>query len=223
MVQYLNLFSSTEFLIDCLKTMRNKDWLVTGDGQYQTCKAARAWDLLRENYRLYRFITEIEDAVDAAADESSCLPELRMIVRRLITNSYWVQTQYLEPCPKTGISVVLLYDELGFPFTVQTVTFAPGITSSIHNHGTWGVVAVLKGQEKNTFWKRSNDPKFKDKLEKVGEIILEPGDIISFTPDAIHSVEAIGDEPTVTFNLYGETKSKERFEFDLTTQTAKNF
>ena len=52
---------------------------------------------------------------------------------------------------------------------------------------------------------------------------MSPGDIISFVPGAIHCVEAVADEPTVTFNLYGETKSKERFEFDIVNHTARNF
>ncbi|MEH1871860.1 cupin [Nostoc sp.] len=203
--------------------MKGKDWLLTGDGQYQACKAVRSWDLLRENYRVYRFLTEVEDVLNSVDDQTSRLPEIRMLVRRLIVNSYWVRSQYLEPSPKTGTSVLLLYDELGFPLTVQVVTFAPGTRSTIHNHGTWGIVAVLKGQEKNTFWRRTPSPDFQDKIESTGEINLFPGDIISFTPDAIHSVEAMGDEPTVTFNIYGETDPSERFEFDSVKCSAKNF
>lgn len=202
---------------------KSRDWLLTGDGQCQPCKSVKDWELLRENYRLHRFLTELEDVINDVADESSRLPEIRLLVRRLITNSYWVQSQFPEPCPKTGTSVFLLYDELGFPLTVQTVTFTPGVVSSIHNHGTWGVVAVLKGKEKNTFWKRTNDSELKDKIEPVGDITLVAGDIISFTPDAIHSVEAMGDEPTVTFNIYGETHHSQRFEFDPINQIAKNF
>ena len=203
--------------------IQGKDWLVTGDGEYQPCKSVRAWDLLRDNYRLYRFLTEIEDVLNGVEDESSCLPKIRMLVRRLIVNSYWVQSQYSEPDHKTGNSVLLLYDELGFPLTVQTVTFAPGTRSTIHNHGTWGVVAVLKGQEKNTAWRRTPSPDFTDKIAPTGEITLFPGDIVSLTPDAIHSVEAVGEEPTVTFNVYGETDPQERFEFNSVTHTAKKF
>ncbi|BCL36568.1 cupin [Nostoc sp. MS1] len=203
--------------------MQGRDWLLTGDGQYQVCKSARSWDLLQENYRLYRFLTDMEDVLSGVSDESTRLPEIRMLVRRLIVNSYWVRSQYLEPSPTTGTSVVLLYDELGFPLTVQTVTFAPGTRSNIHNHGTWGVVAVLKGQEKNTVWRRTKTPDSQDKIEPTGEIILSPGDIISLTPDAIHSVQAIGDEPTVTFNIYGETDPKQRFEFNAVTHSVKKF
>jgi predicted metal-dependent enzyme (double-stranded beta helix superfamily) len=165
----------------------------------------------------------MEDVLNDAEDASTKLSDIRMLVRRLIVNSYWVQSRYLEPSPTTGTSVLLLYEELGFPFTVQTVTFAPGTKSPIHNHGTWGVVAVLKGQERNTFWQRTPHLDFQDKIERTGELTLFPGDIISFTPDAIHHVEAVGDEPTVTFNLYGETQMKERFEFDPVNHIAKNF
>jgi predicted metal-dependent enzyme (double-stranded beta helix superfamily) len=203
--------------------MQGRDLFIAENGQYQICKSARTWDLLRDNYRLYRFLTELEDVLNNVEDQSTRLPEIRMLVRRLIINSYWVQSQFLQPDLKTGISVLLLYNELGFPLTVQTVTFAPGTNSNIHNHGTWGVVAILKGQEKNTFWRRSSNPDFPDKIEKVGEINLSPGDIVSFTPQTIHQVQAIGEEPTVTFNIYGETNPKQRFEFDITNHSAKKF
>ena len=203
--------------------MQGQDLFVAENGQYQVCKSARSWDLLRDNYRLYRFLTEVEDILKNVEDESTRLPEIRMLVRRLIINSYWVQSQSLQPDLKTGISVLLLYDELGFPLTVQTVTFAPGTTSNIHNHGTWGIVAILKGQEKNTFWRRNPTDEFPDKIEKVGELNLQPGDLISFTPETIHQVQAVGNEPTVTFNIYGETDPKARFEFDVINHIAKNF
>ncbi|HCQ20906.1 MAG: cupin [Aphanizomenon sp.] len=203
--------------------MQGQDLFIAENGQYQICKSARTWDLLRDNYRLYRFLTELEDVLNNVEDQSTRLPEIRMLVRRLIINSYWVQSQFLQPDLKTGISVLLLYNELGFPLTVQTVTFAPGTNSNIHNHGTWGVVAILKGQEKNTFWRRSSNSDFPNKIEKVGEINLSPGDIVSFTPQTIHQVQAIGEEPTVTFNIYGETNPKQRLEFDITNHSAKKF
>ena len=45
---------------------------------------------------------------------------------------------------------------------------------------------------------------------------------ISFTGNAIHQVEAIGNEPTFTLNLYGETVSS-RFNFDPITYQAQKF
>lgn len=203
--------------------MKRRDLWVTDDGQWQVYKPAREWDLLRAPYRFHRFLTEVEDVLEAAIDETDCLPQLSLLVRRLITNSYWIQTQYAQPHPDTGTGVMMLYDEIGYPLTVQVTTWLPETTSSIHNHGTWGIVAVLKGAERNTLWKRTPNSNFPDWVEPTPQVILLPGDIISFTPGAIHSVTPVGDEPTVTFSMYGETHHSKRFEFDPVTHTAKNF
>ncbi|NJO72580.1 MAG: cupin [Leptolyngbyaceae cyanobacterium RM1_406_9] len=203
--------------------MKHRDLLITETGQWQVCKPSREWDLLRTPYRFHRFLTEVEDALESAIDEVDCLPQLRLLVRRLITNSYWIQTQYIDPAPETGSGVIMLYDEIGYPLTVQIATFSPGTRSSIHNHGNWGVVAILKGEEKNTFWRYIPNPQFSGWVEPVSEIILLPGDLISFTPDAIHCVEVVGDEPVVTFSIYGETHHSKRFKYDPIAHTAKNF
>jgi predicted metal-dependent enzyme (double-stranded beta helix superfamily) len=186
----------------------------------------RDWDLMRDRYYLHQFLSEIIEVIGEAKtelDEWDFLPQIRMRVRQLVTNSYYVQTQHLPPDPKTGFAILTLYDEIGYPLTIQNVTFAPGTLSPIHNHGSWGVVAVLKGQEKHTFWRRAGDPEFPDRIELVGERILKPGEIISFTPAAIHQVKAVGDEPAVTFHLYGDLQPRSRFEFEPETSTAKHF
>lgn len=36
-------------------------------------------------------------------------------------------------------------------------------------------------------------------------------------------IEVVGNEPTITFNLYGETHGGKRYKFDLDKQTAKHF
>ena len=202
--------------------MENRDFLVTGDGSWQVCQPPKQWDLLRTPYYLHRFLTEVEDALNQGYNEIGCLAALRFIVRRLITNSYWIRTQKPEPS-ETGIPAGMLYDELGYPLTVQTAIAQPGISSKIHNHGNWGIVAILEGEERNTLWRRVSDPQFPDRVEPVGDIILLPGDVISFTGNAIHSVKAVGDEPTFSFSIYGETYHSRRFEYDSNTHTAKNF
>ena len=41
--------------------MKHRDWFLAGDGQCKPCETVNEWKLLRENYRLYRFLTELED------------------------------------------------------------------------------------------------------------------------------------------------------------------
>jgi hypothetical protein len=47
--------------------MNNRDWLVREDGQCLPCKSAREWDLLKSEYRLHRFLTEIEDVINQSS------------------------------------------------------------------------------------------------------------------------------------------------------------
>lgn len=179
--------------------------------------------LSADPYRLFRFLTDLEDIVNSTPEDLERLRAIAPLVRNLLTSSYWLQLEYLEPNPQVGWSVKTLYKEPDYPLTVQTVAWLPGRSSKIHNHATWGVVALISGQEKNKFWRRSPTAEFPDRLEQVGEKILEPGEIITFMPDAIHSVEAMGDEPTISFNLYGKTNYPQRYQFDLDKHSASNF
>lgn len=208
--------------------MAKQDWLITNEGNCLAFKSPREWDLLSETnpYRLYRFLVELEDLINQTEirgeSEEALLHNIRPLVRKLILNVYWLKTNIPDISNDIGTSFSLLYDEPGFSLTIQTEIMLPQTSTSIHNHGTWGIVATLGGQQKNTFWRRSPTSDFPDKIEQVGEQIFSSGDIISLMTDTIHRVEAIGDEPTITLNLYGETLSK-RFNFDPITHQAKKF
>ncbi len=176
-----------------------------------------------EPYRLYRFLSDLDDVLASTPDDDRRIQRIFPMVRQLLTSSYWLQMEYDEPSPKLGWSVKMLYQEPDYPLTVQMVAWSPGKVSPIHNHATWGIVALISGEEKNRFWRRSPDARHPDRIEQVGEHTLVPGDIIGFMPGAIHSVEPSSDEPTITFNLYGVTDFSQRYEFDAVKHTAKNF
>ncbi len=200
----------------------SQDWLVTGEG---SCIALSLEELeLPESpYRLYRFLTEMEDILASVPDMSGRIRAIAPLVRKLLISSDWLQMEFTYPAADPGWSVRFLYREPNYPITIQMVAWLPGNQSPIHNHATWGLVALISGQEKNRLWKRSPTPDNPDRIECVGEQILNPGDIIGFLPEAIHSVEPLGDEPAITFNLYGITDFSQRLEFDPVHHTAKTF
>jgi predicted metal-dependent enzyme (double-stranded beta helix superfamily) len=210
--------------------VKSQNWLVTAGGD---CVALTLDELAlpEKPYRLYRFLTELEDILNTVADNCDRIRAIAPLVRKLLTSSYWLQMEFTDPPADPGWSVQFLYDEYEFPLTVQMVAWLPGHVSPIHNHSTWGIVALVSGQEKNQFWRRVSQgeapptptPEYPSRIEYVGEKILVPGEIIGFTPDAIHSLEVLGEEPAITFNLYGVTDYSQRFEFDPVTHTAKNF
>ena len=209
--------------------MPQQDWLLQDNGECLSFPSPRQWDLLTTTtpYRLHRFLTELDDVINEAEisqqAETEYLPILRRLTRKLLLNVYWISQSITTPSPETGTGFTLLYDELGFPFTLQTEIMKPGTSTTIHNHGTWGVVATLQGQQKNTLWKLAPTREYPQNIEKVGNQVFQTGDIISFTTEAIHSVEAVGNEPTVTLNLYGDTNASKRFKFDPETHKAYHF
>lgn len=195
--------------------MAEQDWLVTNEGHCLEIASSPQEGELARPYRLYRFLTDLEDILEQVADDQQRLHLICPLVRRLLNSSEWLHTNFSPPDPETGWSVVMLYDEPDFPLTVQTVVWSPGSVSPIHNHAAWGIVALINGQEKNTFWRRSPTPQQPDRVQPVGDHLLTPGDILCLMPDAVHQIEVVGDEPTVSFNLYGKTDYHRRFEFNL--------
>jgi predicted metal-dependent enzyme (double-stranded beta helix superfamily) len=201
-----------------------QDWLATEEGLCLPGLTEQQDDeASTKPYRLYRFLTDIEDIIEQEVDDRLRLQKICPLVRRLLNSCEWLQVNFIPPDPETGWSVQTLYDEPDFPITIQTVVWAPGTVSPIHNHATWGIVALLEGQEKNTFWQRSPTAKSPDRITTASDHLLTAGDILCFLPDAIHQIEAIGTEPTMSFNLYGETNYDQRFEFDVEQATAQIF
>lgn len=188
---------------------------------------------LRRPYRLYRFLSDLDDLVDSVKSDRDRLRIAAVLVRHLLTESSWIAEACPDPDPDLGWSVHFLYDEPGYPFTVQTVSWVPGEGSPVHNHATWSVVAIVgdeqSGQEENTFWTRGDkgDRKGHADVVQTGQQILNPGDILTLMPEAIHSVKAISStttpQPTRTFNVYGLTDMERRYEFDPVNQSCKNF
>ena len=202
--------------------MECQNWIVEDSAECQTF-FPEAYEPPLEPYRLYRFLTQLEDILAATPDDRQRLEAIMPRARALLESSYWLQMEFDRPQPNPGWSVKFLYRDNNFPLTVQMVAWLPGKPSPIHNHACWGTVAIISGEEKNRIYRRSPTAAHPDRIELVTEKVLVPGDIIGFTPEAIHSVEPLGNEPVISFNLYGVTDFERRFEFDPVAHTAKKF
>lgn len=77
----------------------------------------------------------------------------------------------------------------------------PGATDVPHEHGTWSVLIGLEGAGCNTVYEVLDT---RQRLVRaVARAIVAPGDIVVLDADAIHALDAHGDLPCVTLNLYG--------------------
>lgn len=140
-------------------------------------------------------------------------------------------SDFPPPAPGQGVGASTRYrlnpdDAPGVP-ALYLNSINPGKTTLPHNHTTWAAIVALSGQELNRVYRRSDDGSQEGRatLEQVREVVVQPGQSVSFLPDDIHSIHVTGDTPTLHFHLYGqplETLSG-RIGIDLATGQILNY
>ena len=77
----------------------------------------------------------------------------------------------------------------------------PGASDIPHEHGTWAVLVGLEGAGCNTIFEMVDIRQ--RHVRKLAQRIVTPGDIVVLEADAIHALDAHGNLPFVSLNLYG--------------------
>ncbi len=117
----------------------------------------------------------------------------------------------------------LYTDETGL--TLVRARFPPETSTPIHNHGTWGVVAVYAGKDRMQEYRRldSGEGEGHAEIAFSAEHILGPGDtaIIPHPPQDIHAQQGADGEVALEFVLFGKNAMEiPRLYFDPEAQTA---
>ena len=126
----------------------------------------------------------------------------------------------------TNIRYVLSEDD-DRRFALYLNSILPGKLTEPHNHTTWAIVVAVEGEERNRFYKRTDDGSVPGKatLEFDEEIVVKPGVGVAMMPDDIHSIAVVGDTPTLHFHMYGraiETLT-ERVGYNIEEGTYENY
>lgn len=74
--------------------MENHNWLVKDDGTLHTFGTAEGEEPA-SLYRLYRFLTELEDVLAATKSDEKRLHAIVPLVRKLLISSYWLQMELI--------------------------------------------------------------------------------------------------------------------------------
>ena len=82
--------------------------------------------------------------------------------------------------------------------TMLKVCFPCGRRTPPHDHGTWAVILVLSGQEKNTLYRCDEGG-----LRTASEVLLERGAILPMRAETAHVAECVGDTPAIGLHVYG--------------------
>ena len=103
-----------------------------------------------------------------------------------------------------GYQTHLLHAEPDGSFSIVAMVWLPGQQTSVHDHLTWCVTAVLQGTEYEEVYAHRGDH-----LEPVGRNANPVGTVSGFAPPGdIHQVTNIGDTIAVSMHVYGTDISR---------------
>jgi predicted metal-dependent enzyme (double-stranded beta helix superfamily) len=96
----------------------------------------------------------------------------------------------------------LLHESLAV--TIFVMSGAPGYLSSVHDHGSWGMVGQVSGEEVETRYRQEQGPDGLVRLGLVERCRMRPGDIVTILPPDrdIHQVATLGATRSVTVHAF---------------------
>ena len=108
------------------------------------------------------------------------------------------------PAGRTG-EIYRLSEDANRRFALYASAGMPGKAQPPHNHTTWAVIAGVHGDEHNVFYDRVDDRATpgQGRLRLTGEHTVRQGSAVGFLPDDFHTIEVVGDQPSLHLHMYG--------------------
>lgn len=165
---------------------------------------------------LHRLTTPPETA------EAGVLEGVVAAMRQLVAQDDWLDTAFTQPHPQYYQQYLLHADPAG-RFSVVSFVWGPGQKTPIHDHGTWGVIGMLRGAEIGQHYRQQAGACLPDGPEER----LAPGDtaVVSPTVGDMHVVRnAYDDRVSISIHAYGaDIGQQRRHVYDAATGAAKPF
>lgn len=160
-------------------------------------------------YGLAQFIEDVGRTARDHPEPADCVLAVAPLMHRLLQgNRDFLQARHFQDDPAHYARNAVHVDEAGGA-SLYTLVWNPGQWTPVHDHGTWGVVGVVRGvlEERNHIrTDRNGEADEGIVLERGGIILLGDGTVTSFVPnpDHIHKTGVPQDrEQVVSLHLYG--------------------
>lgn len=177
---------------------------------------------MTDSYTLQHFVDDLRRITASSPQIRKILADVRPLAQRLAASEDLRRRCNRECDARQGFGFQLLHEEPDHTLAVAVLSWLPGRGTPPHDHGTWGVVVGVAGDEVNVFWQRVDDGTRPGhaKLTRLGEKSFAPGDAIAITPEIIHSVRNDSDRISVSLHVYGKNINfTGRSQFDVAKQT----
>ena len=141
----------------------------------------------------------VRDAVRLIDDPHAIAERLRP----LLGSEGWLAPEH-EQGSEEGYRQHLLHVSDCRRLSVVALVWLPGQSTPIHDHVSWCVVGVYRGEERETHY-REVDHGGRRRLVPTGEMVARPGHVEALVPPAqnIHRVTASGAGKTISIHVYG--------------------
>jgi len=172
-----------------------------------------------DNKIIAELVAEVRGICAATGDEAEILGRVGPLLERAaMSRAEWVEERMFEADPEQGFGVHVLHEEPEHGLTVMTLSWLPKRGIAPHNHGTWGAVVGVVGDERNEFFERVDDgsrPGYAE-LRQIGSRLFRPGEVVAMPSSTIHSVWNDSEAVTLSLHLYGRHPNfTGRSQFDL--------
>ena len=180
-----------------------------------------------KHYDLEAFTADMDRAVAAHdVDAPSAIDQAKGCLARLIEDMSWLDPRHAAD--KGGMTQYLLHRHPEGRYTVVSVVFGPGYATPVHDHSTWGVVGVWRGEEREERFKRTDDGTREGyaQLRSAGVVVNTPGAITRLIPpdEEIHRITNVTSVPVCSIHVYGaDLSGRVRKSFNLDTGAVTEF
>jgi len=169
--------------------------------------------------RLRDFVQAMTGLVERhGGDEPHLLDAAAKLLRDLVSHDDWLPDEFAAPAPDS-YRQYLLYCDPQERFSVVSFVWMPGHRTPIHDHTVWGLVGVMRGEERCEEYSAA--------LEKTHSHVSQAGDVDRVSPRIgdIHVVSnASAERIAVSIHVYGANiGAVRRHVFDAATGRAKEF
>ena len=178
-----------------------------------------------EAYTLPQFVADLRAIAAGTSDPREVITRTKPIAIRLAASDD-LRARCRKECDEAqGFGFQILHEEADHTLTVALLSWLPGRGTPPHDHGTWGIVVGVEGDEVNTFYKRVDDGTRAGyaELQRLSEKTFAPGDAVAITPEIIHSVWNHTGEISVSLHIYGKNinyTGRSKFNVEDNTVTA---
>ncbi|MEE8515517.1 MAG: hypothetical protein V3T02_02645 [Alphaproteobacteria bacterium] len=177
-------------------------------------------------YGLIQYVEDLRRIGREETDDEKIVQRVASLAQKFAETPGLIKDEFYQCDEEQGFAFHLLHEEEDHGNAVFMLAWLPDRGTPPHNHKTWGVVVVVEGEERETWWRRIDDgsrPGYAE-LERHSESTMGPGQVSCVLPEDIHTVWNQTNKVSLSLHTYGKhINFTGRSEFDPESKTEKQF